>query len=75
MSSIDDALELMLAGASAVQVGVMNSVDKLRLPKLIDALPAALEKYRLDKVSDVTGALRDLPENEDEWTAIKKEQA
>ena len=75
VSSIDDALELMLAGASAVQVGVMNSVDKLRLPKLIDALPAALEKYRLDKVSDVTGALRDLPENEDEWTAIKKEQA
>ena len=75
VSSIDDALELMLAVASAVQVGVMNSVDKLRLPKLIDALPAALEKYHLDKVSDVTGALRDLPENEDEWTAIKKEQA
>lgn len=75
VSLIDDALELMLAGASAVQVGVMNSVDKLRLPKLIDALPAALDKYHFDKVSDVTGALRDLPENEDEWTAIKKEQA
>src|SRR5699024_3915886 len=75
VSAIGVALELMVAGASAVQVGVMNSVDKLRLPKLIHALPAALDKYHFDKMSDVTGALRDLPENEDEWTAIKKEQA
>lgn len=73
VTTIDDALELMMAGASAVQVGIMNSEDPLFLPKLIKQLPAALDKYHFETVADVTHALRPLMDNEDEWVKYQEE--
>ncbi|CAM4245489.1 dihydroorotate dehydrogenase [Weissella hellenica] len=72
VTTIDDALELMLAGASAVQVGIMNKEDSLFLPKLIKQLPAALDKYHFETAADVTYALHPLPTDEDAWAKSKE---
>jgi dihydroorotate dehydrogenase (NAD+) catalytic subunit len=56
-SSVDDVMELMMAGASAVQIGTATTTDKLFLPKLISQLPDALDKYGFEKVTDVTGSM------------------
>lgn len=55
--SMDDALELMLAGTSAVQVGAMNAEDPLFISKLVDELPAALDKYSFASVREIPTAL------------------
>ena len=72
VTTIDDALELMMAGASAVQVGIMNSEDPLFLPKLIQQLPTALDKYHFETVADVTHALHPLMDNEDDWVKYQE---
>lgn len=73
VTTIDDALELMLAGASAVQVGIMNKEDPLFLSKLIKQLPAALDKYHFETAADVTHALQPLPTDEDAWAKAQEE--
>lgn len=45
ISSADDVLEFLLAGASAVEVGAANFVDPWICPKIIEDLPGVLEKY------------------------------
>lgn len=45
ISSAEDVLEFILAGASAVEVGAWNFHDPWACPKIIDELPAVLEKY------------------------------
>ena len=69
VDSIDAALELMLAGASAVQIGTKTAEDKQFIPKLIAALPAALDKYGFDTVRDVTGAVAKFPLPITAWEA------
>jgi len=69
VDSIDAALELMLAGASAVQIGTKTAEDKQFIPKLIAALPAALDKYGFDTVRDVTGAVAKFPLPVTAWEA------
>ncbi|QBO36799.1 dihydroorotate dehydrogenase [Periweissella cryptocerci] len=53
----DDALELMMAGASAIQVGTANYDDNQTMPNIISELPDALTKYGFDKVTEVTNSL------------------
>ncbi|MDR3190023.1 MAG: dihydroorotate dehydrogenase [Lactobacillaceae bacterium] len=67
INNVDDALELLLAGATAVQVGHMNSVDRLIMPKIIADLPAALDKYGFADVSEVTHALKKFPADLATW--------
>ena len=56
VSTARDVIEMMMAGATAVQVGAANLVDPLASKKIVEALPAAMEKYRITSLSDVIGA-------------------
>lgn len=51
----DDVLELMLAGATAVEVGAANLVDPFACQKLVAALPQAMEKYGIQNLKELTG--------------------
>ena len=55
ISTADEVIEMMLAGASAVQIGAANLVDPFACPKIIADLPAAMKKYRITKLSEITG--------------------
>ena len=55
VSSAGDVIEMMLAGATAVEVGAANLVDPLACKHIIEALPGAMEQYGIDKLSDITG--------------------
>lgn len=55
-----DALEFILAGASAVQVGTANFVDPFIWPKLVDGLVDYMRRHGVARVADLVGAL-DVP--------------
>jgi len=52
-----DALEFVIAGAAAVQVGTANFTDPLIWPKLLDGIAAYLERHGIDRVGDLVGTL------------------
>ena len=51
----EDVIEFMLAGATAVQVGAANLVDPYACRDIIQNLPAVMEKYGINKLSDIIG--------------------
>ena len=53
-----DVIEMLLAGAVAVEVGAANLIDPFASKKIIEALPAAMEKYRIDNLSDIIGGVK-----------------
>jgi dihydroorotate dehydrogenase (NAD+) catalytic subunit len=53
----DDALEFIIAGASAVQVGTANFVDPFVWNKLLAGLTDYLRRHALAKISDLVGTL------------------
>ena len=55
VSTAEDVIEMMLAGASAVEVGAANLVDPFACRDLVAALPAVMERYRIESLSDIVG--------------------
>lgn len=55
VSSASDVIEMMLAGATAVQVGAANLVDPFACKKIIESLPAEMAKYGIERLSDIIG--------------------
>lgn len=55
VSCARDVIELMLAGATAVQVGAQNLVDPLACPRIIEDLPAEMEKYGIKDLNEIIG--------------------
>ena len=55
VSSVEDVLEMMAAGATAVQIGAANLVNPYACRDIINELPKAMEKYNIQKLSDLTG--------------------
>ena len=55
VSSAADVIEVMLAGAAAVEVGAANLVDPWACKKIIDALPEEMDKLGIDRLSDIIG--------------------
>ena len=53
VSSAEDVIEMMLAGASAVQIGAANLVDPFACKKIIEDLPAVMEKYGINSLSEI----------------------
>ena len=53
VSSAEDVIEMMMAGAAAVEVGAANLRDPFASLKIIEALPSAMEKYGIDKLSEI----------------------
>lgn len=56
VSSAEDAIEMMLAGASAVGVGAANLVDPYASKKIVENLPSVMAKYGIENLKDVIGA-------------------
>jgi dihydroorotate dehydrogenase (NAD+) catalytic subunit len=57
ISTIDDVLDYIVCGASAVQIGTANFFDPTVATRLIDELPAALESAGVTSVADLVGAI------------------
>lgn len=55
VESAEDVVEMMLAGASAVEVGAANLVDPFACKRIIDALPETMKKYNIEKLKDIIG--------------------
>ncbi len=56
VSSAEDVIEMMLAGATAVEVGAANLVDPFACKNIIEDLPRVMEKYKIENLSDIIGA-------------------
>ncbi|MBQ6847935.1 MAG: dihydroorotate dehydrogenase [Clostridia bacterium] len=55
VSTAEDVIEMMLAGATAVQVGAANLVDPFACKKIIEDLPQVMEKYRINSLTEIIG--------------------
>ena len=57
VESARDVIEMMMAGATAVQVGAANLVDPFACKKIIEDLPGEMEKLGIEKLSDIIGVV------------------
>ena len=55
VSCAEDVIEMMLAGACAVQIGAQNLVDPYACKSIIEKMPEVMEKYKIDRLSDIIG--------------------
>ena len=55
VSTAEDVLEMLLAGASAVQVGAANLVDPYASRRIVEELPQAMERYGITVLSELIG--------------------
>ncbi len=55
VASAEDVVEMMLAGASAVEVGAANLVDPFACKRIIEALPETMKKYNIENLKDIIG--------------------
>ena len=53
VSSAQDVIEMMMAGAKAVQVGAANLADPYACKKIIDDLPREMERLGIEHLSDI----------------------
>ena len=55
LSTAEDVLEMMLAGATAVEIGAANLIDPMASKNIIDDLPRVMEKYGIKNLADIIG--------------------
>ena len=55
VQSAEDVLEMMLAGATAVEVGAANLVNPFASLDIVNELPAAMEKYGINDLNEMIG--------------------
>lgn len=55
IASAEDVLEMMMAGATAVEIGAANLVEPKACLNIIDALPATMEKYGINDLRTIIG--------------------
>ena len=55
VSSAEDVVEMMLAGATAVQVGAANLTDPMACKRIIDDLPGVLERLGVNDINELIG--------------------
>ena len=55
VSTAEDVIEMMLAGATAVEVGAANLVNPYASRDIIDDLPRVMEKYGIQNLTDIIG--------------------
>ena len=58
VSSAEDVVEMMLAGATAVEVGAANLVNPYACRDIIRELPAVMEKYKIENLKDIIGGAK-----------------
>jgi len=55
ISTAEDVVEMMMAGATAVEVGAANLRDPMACPRIIDDLPRVMNELKIDKLQDIIG--------------------
>ncbi len=55
IATAEDVIEMMLAGATAVQVGAANLVDPFACKNIIEKLPETMEKYKINSLQEIIG--------------------
>ena len=58
VSSAEDVIELMLAGATAVEVGAANLIDPCICRDIIEDLPRVMDKYGINNLSEIIGGVK-----------------
>jgi dihydroorotate dehydrogenase (NAD+) catalytic subunit len=58
IATVEDVLEFMIAGASAVQVGTANFVDPFIWSKLLSGLEAYMTRHKIARLQDLVGSLQ-----------------
>lgn len=58
IATLDDVLEFLVAGASAVQLGTVNFYDPTAALRVLDGLPAALTQLGANRVGEIVGTLK-----------------
>jgi len=56
VSSAKDVIEMMMAGATAVEVGAANLVDPFASKNIVEDLPKVMEEYKIESLSEIIGA-------------------
>lgn len=56
VSCAEDVLEMLMAGATAVEIGAQNLVDPMACKEIIEALPAVMDKYKIENLKDLQEA-------------------
>ena len=57
VASADDVIEMMMAGATAVQVGAANLVNPYACKQIVEDLPKRMESLGIEKLSDIIGII------------------
>ena len=55
VSCAEDVIEMMLAGATAVEVGAANLINPFACRDIVDNLPAVMQKYGIENLNDIVG--------------------
>ncbi|MBE5734472.1 MAG: dihydroorotate dehydrogenase [Clostridiales bacterium] len=55
VATAEDVIEMMMAGATAVQVGAENLVNPYACSDIINSLPSVMEKYKINDLNDIIG--------------------
>ncbi len=58
VSSAEDVIEMMLAGATAVEVGAANLVDPFACKNIVEELPRVMDKYGITSLKDIIGGVK-----------------
>ena len=58
VSSAEDVIEMMMAGATAVEVGAANLVDPFICKKIIEDLPSVMAKYKINSLKEIIGVVK-----------------
>ena len=58
VTTAEDVVEMMLAGATAVEVGAANLISPYACRDIIEDLPRVMEKYKIDNLKDIIGGAR-----------------
>lgn len=57
VSTAEDVIEMMMAGATAVEIGAANLINPFACRDIINELPAVLDKYRINDIKDIIGVV------------------
>ena len=58
VASAENVIEMLLAGATAVEVGAANLVNPYACRDIVEALPAVMEKYKINALKDIIGGCK-----------------
>lgn len=58
VQTANDVIEMMMAGATAVEVGAANLVNPYACKEIIEALPREMERLHIEKLSDIIGIVK-----------------